>query len=613
MAKRRHRQAPSKGQPKSDFPGFRRWLSPRREIVHRWMAWGWIIFALALVMRLLFWQATPDAEWSHSAYYKGDAPIWLDYARAIQQDVPYELGLPLRPPGNGYLLAALWDGDANHLGRLKLLWCLLGAATASLFYAAARRSFGVWVGCLVGFGVAIGHGWMVLSTSLNNETPYLFLVAWSLYFLPSLHAAVKPQSWRLLLWGGVQAVACLVRVEHALFFGFLMLWLLRHWTDAATPRRWRRVGLASGLVAVAFVTVLAPWHLQAWDACRRFNTEEPEVNAATEQAYRQVEQALQGMRWQDDAVAERQGLPAASRRAMGNFVAATVFVRGQREVRAADFAILEEAFGSRPTPLAEHPFIALYGGLNFYLANNPEAPAGFSRGPLNAPPPLTGGAGRYPAPLIGGLPPPDLALSYPPHLDIVNLGYRKGLAWIVDQPMAFAAHLWQKGRIFWHGATLGIGGYNLPFGNGGLRHRVDLVVPHRTTAVILWQLAWLAVLLWGSWRLLRLRQWAFLPWAAWLASKVVVTAAFFGYARQGVGVSPVLFLLLAVLIEAATRRSDPWQRRRVTWGLVVLGLVLAVECFRFLQPPVLVLGGRPVGEVDPWPTQHHEGRILEAR
>ena len=609
MAKRRHRNAPSNEPPKSRIRGLRHRLS-RTRLTHRSVAWGWIIFALALVVRLLFWQATPDADWSHSVYYKGDAPIWLDYAQALQQEVPYELGLPLRPPGNGYLLAGLWDGDTGHLGRLKLLWCLLGAATASLFYAAARRSFGEWVGCLVGFGVALGHGWMVLSTSLNNETPYLLLVAWSLYVLPSLQAEHK--SWLLLVWGGVQAAACLLRVEHALFFGLLMLWLVACWTAEATPRRWRRSLQRGGLAAAAFVAVLAPWHVHAWDACHRFNVDEPVVNAATEQAYRQVEEALAGMQWQDDALAERQKLPAASRRAMGNFVAATLYVRGERRVQGADFVILEEAFGSRPSPLGEHPFVALYGGLNFYLANNPQAPAGFSRGPLDAPPPLSGGAERYPAPLIGGLPPPDLALSYPPHLDIVNHGYRKGLAWIVEQPAVFASHAWGKARVFWDGATLGFGGYNLPFGNGGLRRKVDLVVPHRTLGVTLWQVAWLAVALFGLWRMIRRRQWAFLPWAAWLATKIVVTLAFFGYARQGVAVSPVLLLLLAVVLAGGAEASA-WHRRRGMWGLVVVALIVAAECFRWLQPPVFVLGGRPVGAVDPWPSQHHEVRILEVK
>lgn len=616
MAKRpssTRRQPPRRSAPKQ------RTGSESEQAGRRRIPWGGWIFAVALLVRLLFWQATPDATWSHTAFYKGDAPIWLDYARALQGDFPFELGLPLRPPGNAYLLATLWGGEVAGLAWMKGLWCLLGAATASLFYLAARRSFGLLAGCVVGFGMALGHGWMVLSTSLNNETPYLFLVGLALVAWPAV--ADTPSAGRLLAWGGLHALACLLRVEHALFFALLMLVAMGRWlraTDDEPARRrlaWGRGFRYAALVGVAYGLVLTPWHAAAWQACRQFNRVEPEVNPATERFYREVERALVDVVWTPDAEEERRRLPAASRRAMGNFVAATVFVRGGREVTAADFELLEEAFGTRPTPLSEHPFIALYGGLNFYLANNPHLAEGFSRGPLDDPPPLTGGIQRYPALLIGGLPPPDLALTYPPHLDIVNHGYGKGLAWIRQQPTEFAAHAGRKLRVFWDGATLGFGGYDLPFGTSGLRRKVDLVVPRRTPMVNLWQAAWLAILGIGVWRLVRSktprRHWqAFAPWGLWLGSKVVVTVAFFGYARQGVGVAPVLWLLLALALGHGLE-SRPWRRaaRRGAYGWV--GVMVLIELVRFLHPPALLLDGRRVDAADPWPLQHHEQRLLE--
>ena len=77
------------------------------------------IFLLALGLRLLFWQATPDAAWPYPAVYKGDAAIWLDYAAAIQSDRPYQLGLPLRPPGNAWLVAGLWNGRPGGIAVLR--------------------------------------------------------------------------------------------------------------------------------------------------------------------------------------------------------------------------------------------------------------------------------------------------------------------------------------------------------------------------------------------------------------------------------------------------------------------------------------------------------------
>ena len=34
-----------------------------------------LVGVLALLLRLLFWQATPDSSWPHSALYKGDADL----------------------------------------------------------------------------------------------------------------------------------------------------------------------------------------------------------------------------------------------------------------------------------------------------------------------------------------------------------------------------------------------------------------------------------------------------------------------------------------------------------------------------------------------------------
>ena len=64
-----------------------------------------LLFLLALGLRLLFWQATPDSAAPYPGYYKGDAPSWLAYAGALRDSKLFELGLPLRPPGVGYLLA----------------------------------------------------------------------------------------------------------------------------------------------------------------------------------------------------------------------------------------------------------------------------------------------------------------------------------------------------------------------------------------------------------------------------------------------------------------------------------------------------------------------------
>src|SRR5687767_1878284 len=66
---------------------------------------GLLATAFALLNRVLFVMATPDSQWAHSAFFVGDAHVWLQAAAAVREGRPFELGLPLRPPGTAYLLA----------------------------------------------------------------------------------------------------------------------------------------------------------------------------------------------------------------------------------------------------------------------------------------------------------------------------------------------------------------------------------------------------------------------------------------------------------------------------------------------------------------------------
>ncbi len=566
------------------------------------------LFLLAFALRLLFWQATADASWPYSAYYKGDAAIWLGYAQALQADRPFELGLPLRPPATGYLMAALWNGKADGVATLRLVWCLLGALTVPLIYGAVRRSFGLRTAAVTGLIAAASTGLMLLSTSLDNETPYLLLVAATFYLWGPVREGTGAPA--MALWGAVHALACLTRVEHALYFALVTVYLAFAWRTGRRPLKRSLSRLA--LTASSFGLVLLPWHLHSWEQIRRFNHDPPQPGAATEAALRQVEAALARISWDEEALAERRRLPAFIRRTAANFVAATVLVRGGDRIGAADFSILEEGLGYLPRPVASHPFVALYGGLNFYLANHPGAGGGFDRSPLEAPPPLAGGAGRYPRPLIAGLPPPDLALTYPAHLEIVNHGYALAGRWIAAHPRDFLRLAAAKLGIFSEGATLGLGGYNLPLGLSGERRRVDLVVPDGGIRTALWRLGLLAAALWGLKAGLRRDAAALVPWLAFLGSKIVIVVAFFGYARQGASVIPVLALLLALAIgrepgAAETRRR--WLRAALAAALILL----AIEGGRWASGPELLLDGRPAGASDPWPVDRHEERRLEIR
>ena len=586
-------------------PGKRPW--PRREI---WVPV--LLFLLALGLRLLFWQATPDSAAPYPAVYKGDTPSWLAYARTLQESQLFELGLPLRPPGVGYLLALVWNGEETGFPALRFLWCLLGAVTIPLIFISVSRSFGFRVGLAAGLLTAGSTGLMILSSSLNNGVPYLLLVVAAFTLWEPLRR--RPRVHHLALWSALNALACLIRVEHVLLFVLLSVWLAWCWHDNG----WRGSLSRGGLTFLFFLLVLVPWHAQAWTRVHRFNTEPQQLNQATERALNQVEQALPGLIWDEGAGRERDRLPAFTRRTSANFVAATVALRGRTRVTEDDFEILEEAFGSRPEPVASRPFVALYGGLNFFLANNSEATGGFSRAPLERAPPLTGGPSVYPRSLIVGLPPPQLTLGYPPHLAIVNQGYRMGIDWIRQHPADYLSLAFRKATYFWEGATLGLGGYNFPLGLSGTRRAVDLVVPEGGLRVYLWRCLVLALAGAGLW--VGRRHPGLIPWLLLLATKMLMAVAFFGYAREGATVIPVIAVLAALAakrclgaswspVRAAVQSPERWLLAGLLAGLILIG----IEGFRWSVGPVVTLDGREVGKMDPFPESDYQDRRLQVK
>lgn len=620
------------------FGRSRKQKQKQRGYARRRVRWtGVLLFTLALALRLLFWQATPDADWPHSAYFKGDAPTWTEYAASLRAGSDFELGLPLRPPGAGYLLAALWDNPSvngrSGLGPAQIAWCLLGALTVLLVYDAARRSFGHAIGLLTGLFCAVSHGLIVLSTSLNNETPYLFLVACMLWLWARLGPAFStgPSTAWLGMWGAIHGLACLVRVEHLLFFVLTTGWLVLKPSADSRPNPRAAMRAAPRVIwpiAAAFALVLLPWHLKAWKAIERFNTELPDPDSPAEAAQARLEQMLGEVRWTDEAAAERDAMPAFARRAAANFVAATKLYRLGRSapsplvIEPADLDALDHAFGSRPEPLPGHPFVTFYGGLNFYLAHNPWAEPGFSRALLDQPPPLDESQGPFPPILVDGLPPPTLAFTYPPHLHAVNHGYRLGLRHMTSEPATTAKRLAARTRLFWDGASLGFGGHGLPAAGDLLRRRADLAVP--TGGVFrVWQLAWLGLVVAGLvFGLLKRSEkrssfWHLAPWLALTATKLVASLAFFGYARHGAGAYPAFALLAAIGVVGLGRRADfdldaVEPRKRLVAAAALLGLaVLASEIWRFADPPALQLDGRGIESGDPWPIDVHEDRVVK--
>lgn len=564
-----------------------------------WIGAG--IFAASLAIRLLFLHATPDATWGYSAALKGDAVLWLEYARAIRDGRPFELGVPMHPPGTAYLVAILWDGTAAALPRLRLAWSVLGALTVVAVWVAARRVAGEGAAAIATAFTACSTALVVLSSSIDAEAPYLLLVLAALRLGEDLRT--RPRTVLLALWGAANALACLLRVEHLLAFVLWSAWLCTVWRLAgATLRSQAR---CAATLALSFAIPLVPWHLHAWGALARFNEGVPgDADAAAARAA--VEAATGAVAWDEAARSRRDELPAFARDTAAAFVAATVAFRGGSRVGSAEFESLQEAFAYVPRPLARFPFVSAYGPLNFALANHPRAEGGFSRAALEEPPPLAGGAARYPPALVAGLPPPDLSFTYPPHLRLVNEGYSVAGRWIAADGARFLSLLGHKLSIFWSGAALGVTGFDLPLGPSGLRRAVDMVTPDARPWASAWRLLVLACAAWGA--LAALRQPALCPWLLFVAARLAATSLFFGYARHGALIVPVLAVLAAAAIARAATRN---AASPLPWLAAALLLAIVVEGVRWQHRPGLRIDGQAVTAADPFPGDLHRDQRVD--
>ncbi|MBK9385687.1 MAG: glycosyltransferase family 39 protein [Planctomycetes bacterium] len=562
------------------------------------MARALLLFLLALLPRLLFWQATEDRELAWSLCFVGDAPVWQAQAGALaasessrDENLSRELSLPLRPPAMTWVVSALWDGRADGAWKVRVVFALLGALVAPLLYLLARKRLGERAALLAGVLGALATNLILLSSGPHSEILYLVLLLATLFDQERLREA--PTSVAALRWGALHALLCLVRVEHLLTFAALAALLV-----IARAPRWKT---SLGLASAALLVVLLPYQLHALEATRRYQDDGGPALP------RNAGRPPQFLDWQPDALARLEATPRCARAATLAFLDATMRTRGARRVTAADFDVLRQAYGALPEPLPT-PFVALYGGLNFFLANSKEADGGFSNEALHRPPPLEGGDALYPPGLRDVLPKEgELNLGYPPHLHALRHGYALGFAELTGNPGDALARCGKKLLHAAEGAGGGLGAAGLPVGLGGVRRSVDLATPQQLAGRCA-SAAWIALGLLGLWRVRRTPStW---PWLAIVATKLAVVLAFFGYARHGALLQP--FLILGVAALAAPWFQRDAVRRRVRWAGATLALgMLAYDAQRTLRGAELALDGQRVSAESAAEDRGHRARQLE--
>ncbi len=482
------------------------------------------IFAAGLALRLAYLGLAQPIDAPATADYAGDAAYWQQIAAG---QASLEAVLPFRPPGMSWFVQALWDGTGSALAP-KLVLAVLGALVGPLLYLALRRGLPESAARIAGWICALHHGLVVLGGGLHSEVPYLLLALLTLPDFERLRTqqnAIAAARWSIL-----HGLAALFRADHVLQWCLCMAWLA--WRKKTARAR------DLGIAAAAFAVTLLPWQVHANSVVDRFN-----AGLVGSPAPRLPMPGF--LPWDDAALAAVRRMPAFAQAPSAAFVNDTVRTRGGSRVTATDLDILLEAYGSTPEPLHKG-LIAIYGPLNFFLANAPEGDGGFTRAPLDRFPEFRGGLHRYPPGIERALP-KELELGYPPHLWAMNHGYREGLRWLAANPAEAAARAARKLRAAWSGTAAGLGLCNAPLGRSGARAPVDLAVAQGVASQA-WQAVLWCLLAAGLWRCRGARFLA--PLAIWGLSSAAVSVAFFGYARLGALCAPAAATFWAVPLAA---------------------------------------------------------------
>ncbi len=520
---------------------------------------------VGLASRLLFLFSSIDRQWPHSVLFEGDAPLWIDWLRAISTNSLFEFGLPIHSPAVTHLLAALGAASipADWTGY-KVLWCVISAMTCSLLYLVALRSLGA-VGdrrfarpaaLIASLWFALSFHASVLATSLNGEALYTLLLV-TIVWIGTWTASDRRVGLLLAITLGIlHGLATLVRAEHSLLMLMLVGWNVIRSAPRAVPHpRNRRLALGA-LTVTCSILVCLPWSVSGTRATHRIN----------EHAERLPEYDSLRPVWTPDARAYMDSLPAFARIDNAAYLSAIASAAREPEINEARVRrYFADEFGYTPEPLRVPVFVSSQGPLCFALANHPDAGGGFSRAAFDT---------RFG-------PDPNLTLSLPSHLRLYNEGYSVGLGFIREDPSAWLTLVGQKLLRFEGGITGGLGTTNMPLGRTLVRQPVDIATSP-IGSKRWWSIPILSLVAVGALRLIVERKGT--PWLIVIAAKLIVTIAFYGYARQSASILPAFAVLIAYAISwPIDRLSHARKAIYVAAPLIACG-VLIMDLAEYSNP-----------------------------
>src|SRR5262245_49250721 len=144
------------------------------------------LFALAILVRILFLGGTIDKDLPFSIFYYGDSRVYREYALAILGGELYDNGIPFHPPLFAWVLSRVISAVGENPHAMRAVLAVLGATVAPLTYLLGLRLWGRAVALTGALLTVFAFGLCVTAVSANVETIYIPLLVGQALLLTAL-------------------------------------------------------------------------------------------------------------------------------------------------------------------------------------------------------------------------------------------------------------------------------------------------------------------------------------------------------------------------------------------------------------------------------------------
>jgi 4-amino-4-deoxy-L-arabinose transferase-like glycosyltransferase len=155
-----------------------------------------------------------------------------------------------RPPGPSLLMAGIYSVVGHRYDAVRVVHCLLGAASIGLVFCIGRRLFGASTGLISAAIYSLFPLAVLQSTEIASEPLGVFL------FLAFIDAALvlteRPTYLRGAVAGLIFGAALLTRANFVLMFPMILIWSVWQF-------RWTTTLLRAALIPAVAIACLIPW------------------------------------------------------------------------------------------------------------------------------------------------------------------------------------------------------------------------------------------------------------------------------------------------------------------------------------------------------------------